>query len=53
LLTEKPVVAEIDDIANGSGFQMCLVSDLRVGDVKPALAGRRLMPAFTASWGSY
>ena len=53
LLTEKPVVAAINGIATGGGFQMCLVSDLRVGHAGSRLGQPEINAGIPSIMGSY
>lgn len=53
LLTEKPVVAAINGIATGGGFQMCLVSDLRVGHAGSRLGQPEINAGIPSVMGSY
>ena len=53
LLTEKPVIAAINGIATGGGFQMCLVSDLRVGHAGIRLGQPEINAGIPSVMGSY
>ncbi len=53
LLTEKPVIAAINGIATGGGFQMCLVSDLRVGHSGSRLGQPEINAGIPSVMGSY
>ena len=53
LMTEKPVIAAINGIATGGGFQMCLVSDLRVGHAGTRLGQPEINAGIPSVMGSY
>lgn len=53
LLTEKPVIAAINGIATGGGFQMCLVSDLRVGHADIRVGQPEINAGIPSVMGSY
>jgi enoyl-CoA hydratase len=53
LLTEKPVIAAINGIATGGGFQMCLVSDLRVGHSDIRVGQPEINAGIPSVMGSY
>ncbi len=53
LLTEKPVIAAINGVATGGGFQMCLVSDLRVGHEGVRLGQPEINAGIPSVMGSY
>lgn len=53
LLTNKPVVAAINGVATGGGFQMCLVSDLRVGHGGIRLGQPEINAGIPSVMGSY
>lgn len=53
LLTEKPVIAAINGIATGGGFQMCLVSDLRVGHEGTRVGQPEINAGIPSVMGSY
>lgn len=53
LLTEKPVITAINGIATGGGFQMCLVSDLRVGHDKVRVGQPEINAGIPSVMGSY
>jgi enoyl-CoA hydratase/carnithine racemase len=53
LLCEKPVVAAINGIASGAGFQMCLVSDQRVGHAGSRLGQPEINAGIPSVMGSY
>jgi enoyl-CoA hydratase/carnithine racemase len=53
LLTEKPVIAALNGIAAGGGFQMSLVSDLRVGHPGTRLGQPEINAGIPSVMGSY
>ncbi len=53
LLTEKPVIAAINGIATGGGFQMCLVSDMRVGHTGTRVGQPEINAGIPSVMGSY
>lgn len=53
LLTEKPVIAALNGLATGGGFQMSLVSDLRVGHPGVRLGQPEINAGIPSVMGSY
>lgn len=53
LLTDKPVVAAINGVATGGGFQIALVSDLRVGHDGVRLGQPEINAGIPSVMGSY
>lgn len=53
LLTEKPVVAALNGIAAGGGFQMALVSDLRVAHPGTRMGQPEINAGIPSIMGSY
>jgi enoyl-CoA hydratase len=53
LLTEKPVIAAINGVATGGGFQICLVSDLRVAHPGVRLGQPEINAGIPSVMGSY
>ena len=53
LLTNKPVIAGINGIATGGGFQIALVSDLRVGHPGVKLGQPEINAGIPSVMGSY
>ena len=53
LMTEKPVVAALNGIAAGAGFQMALVSDLRIAHEGARLGQPEINAGIPSIMGSY
>ncbi len=53
LLVDKPVVAALNGIAAGGGFQMALVSDLRIGHAGTRMGQPELNAGIPSVMGSY
>lgn len=53
LMTNKPVIAALNGIASGGGFQMSLVSDLRVGHPGVKLGQPEINAGIPSVMGSY
>jgi enoyl-CoA hydratase len=53
LMTDKPVIAAINGIATGGGFQICLVSDLRVAHPGVKLGQPEINAGIPSVMGSY
>ena len=53
LLTEKPVIAAVNGIAAGGGFQIALVSDLRVSHPGARMGQPEINAAIPSIMGSY
>ena len=53
LLVDKPVVAALNGIAAGGGFQMALVSDLRVGHAGTRMGQPEINAGIPSVMGSY
>lgn len=53
LLTNKPVIAAVNGIAAGGGFQMALVSDLRVSHAGARMGQPEINAAIPSIMGSY
>lgn len=53
LLTDKPVIAAVNGIAAGGGFQMALVSDLRVSHPGARMGQPEINAAIPSIMGSY
>tara|TARA_Y100001934_G_scaffold49619_1_gene60341 strand:- start:52778 stop:53527 length:750 start_codon:yes stop_codon:yes gene_type:complete len=50
LLTNKPVIAALNGVAAGGGFQMALVSDQRVAHADASMGQSEINAAFRALW---
>lgn len=53
LKTEKPVIAAINGVAAGAGFQMALVSDMRVAQPRARLGQPEINAGIPSVMGSY
>jgi len=53
LLTDKPVIAALNGVASGGGFQMALVSDLRVAHAGARLGQPEINAGIPSIMGSY
>ncbi|MCA8927931.1 MAG: enoyl-CoA hydratase/isomerase family protein [Alphaproteobacteria bacterium] len=53
VMTEKPVIAALNGIASGGGFQIALVSDLRVGHPGTRLGQPEVNAGIPSVMGSY
>jgi enoyl-CoA hydratase len=53
LLLEKPVIAALNGIAAGAGYQIALVSDLRVGCTRSSISQPEINAGLPSIMGSY
>lgn len=53
LMTEKPVIAALNGVATGGGFQLSLVSDLRVGHAGVRVGQPEINAGIPSIMGSY
>lgn len=53
LMTEKPVIAALNGVATGGGFQLSLVSDLRVGHAGVRVGQPEINAGIPSVMGSY